>query len=250
MSTICNFHAIEEALASGQRLSSIQYSEPAGPRVKAIIQKARGLGISVSVADKRQLQALAAGQEVRGIVATFSGESRREQLDFPGLCTQLKARTDAGEAPLVLALDGVTDPHNLGAIVRSADKLPAVAVLIPRHRSASDGPVVQASSAGAVNYVPLVEVPNLNRALEQLKEQGFWVWGAAMGGEAVHTVDATVPLVLVMGSEGNGLSHQVEKNCDRLVSIPTGGHVDSLNVSNACAILLYEVWRQRAFKFQ
>lgn len=246
---ISSFHGIEESLNKGQGLKRLYVSRPEGPRVKKILEQARKLSLSVEVLDKRDLARLVPDQEVRGAVLELEGEGTRG-MDMSQLLSSMEKAVASGKLPVLIALDGVTDPHNLGAIIRSADKLGAEAVLIPTRRSAGDGPVVQSASAGAAQYVPLVDVGNLVRALEDLKKLGFWVWGAEMGGDGIHTLDARVPLVVVMGNEGKGLSVLGTKTCDRLVSIPCTGHVDSLNVSNASAIILYEIWRQRNFAYQ
>lgn len=152
-------------------------------------------------------------------------------------------RLQADTPALVLVLDGVTDPQNLGAILRSADKFDVDLVITPNRRSAGTGPTVAAASAGALAWVPQAVVPNLARALKQLKEAGFWVYGADLGGIPASEAGLQGRVVLVMGAEGRGLGRLVSETCDRIITIPTGGHVDSLNVSVATGILLYEVRR-------
>lgn len=142
-----------------------------------------------------------------------------------------------------MVLDGITDPHNLGAILRSADQFGADLVLIPERRSVQANETVVKVSSGAAQYVPVAVVTNLNRELEYLKKNGFWVYGADMKGNSSYEEKFSDRTVIVMGSEGDGMSSLVKKNCDYIVSIPMQGHIDSLNVSVAAGILMYEYRR-------
>jgi 23S rRNA (guanosine2251-2'-O)-methyltransferase len=244
----CNFHSIEESLQLSGCVRQIWMTEPAGPRVRKIVENARLQRVPISVVDKKKLQHMVQGQDSRGIVAELVS-SEAQAPNFNDLIDELSAKIKRGLKPLVLVLDGITDPHNLGAIIRSADKFSVDAIIVPARRSAGDGPVVHAASAGAVQYVPLVTVTNLARALEELKTIGIWVWAADMNGSGVHTLDATIPLALILGAEGRGIGRLLGENADFVCSIPTGGHVDSLNVSVAAGIVLYEISRQRNFQF-
>ena len=155
-----------------------------------------------------------------------------------------------GETSLVILLDGVTDPRNLGAVIRAADQFAADAVVVPRRRSAGrDADSMSRSSAGAMEWVPLIETTNLSRALEGFKERGFWIWGADIEGESAPRVNLKGKTVIVMGREGEGLHRLVKESCDGLIRIPTGGHLDSLNVATAAGILMYEARRQQNFPY-
>ena len=158
----------------------------------------------------------------------------------------LNAAREKGEAPLLVVCDEISDPHNLGAIIRTAYCAGAHGVIIPKRRSAGLTSVVAKTSAGAVSYLPVARVPNLPALLKELKDQGVWVFGTAAGGTTdLYHADLKGPAAIVIGSEGEGMSRLVEENCDFLVSIPMKGGLNSLNASAAAAILLYEAVRQR-----
>ncbi|MCK5249604.1 MAG: 23S rRNA (guanosine(2251)-2'-O)-methyltransferase RlmB [Spirochaetaceae bacterium] len=183
-----------------------------------------------------------------------SGDHRGYALETDGDKSEVRIRSleDLGPEPginvLVVVLDGITDPRNLGAVLRAADQFGAVAVVVPKRRSAgSDADTLSRSSAGAVEWVPLLEVSNLSRALADLKDMGFWIWGADMAGENAPNVNLTGRTALVMGREGDGLHRLIKENCDGLIRIPTDGRLDSLNVATAAGILMYEARRQQKF---
>ena len=157
----------------------------------------------------------------------------------------LAAAREKGEDPFLVALDGVMDPHNLGAIIRSAECAGAHGVIIPERRSAGLSPTAAKAAAGALSHMPVAQVGNLNRTLEDLKTAGLWVTGAAMDGEDAFACDLTGPIALVIGSEGDGISRLTLEKCDRVVSLPVRGHIDSLNASVAAGVLMYEIVRQR-----
>jgi 23S rRNA (guanosine2251-2'-O)-methyltransferase len=152
------------------------------------------------------------------------------------------------DSALILVLDEITDPQNLGAILRSADQFSVSLVVVPDRRSAHANSTVIKVSSGAAHYVPMAQVTNINREIEYLKIQGFWVYGAAMNGQAVYKTTFPNRTVLVMGNEGKGIGQLTQRLCDHMVTIPMTGHIDSLNVSVATGILLYEVRRQQATK--
>lgn len=185
-----------------------------------------------------------------------NGDHRGYVLETDEGKSEVRIRTldDLGPEPaddaLVIVLDGITDPRNLGAVIRAADQFGAVAVVVPKRRSVgSDADTLSRSSAGAVEWVPLLEVSNLSRALAELKNMGFWIWGADMMGEKAPDINLTGRTVLVMGREGEGLHRLVKENCDGLIMIPTGGRLDSLNVATAAGILMYETRRQQKFAY-
>lgn len=213
-------------------------------RVDELRALAKQAGVALAVAGAEELDRLADGERHQGAVAAVLPPAGDPE-------TQLEEALEAlGDAPaLLLVLDGVTDPHNLGACLRSADAAGVAAVIVPRDRAAGMTPVVRKVAAGAAESVPLVAVVNLARTLRELKERGLWLVGTA--DEATRTlydVDLSGPTVLVMGSEGEGLRRLTRETCDELVSIPMAGAVESLNVSVATGVALFEAVRQRRAK--
>ena len=266
---ITGFHSIEEKVRSQKKGTpsgyKIYFSKP-GPRVKKILAAAKEAGITCEQTDDSKLDQLVSGldetlRDHRGIVMEISGGDKKAAaanlVDFDSwVKTHSGAATDAGAAAatgdgesaskrcIVVILDSITDPHNVGAILRSCDQFGASLVVIPEHNSASDiagNEVIGRTSAGASAWVPVAIVNNLVRAAEQLKQAGFWVFGADAGGQNCRTIDFPSKSVLIMGSEGTGIATLLEKQCDTIVSIPTCGKIDSLNVSVAAGVLLYEL---------
>ncbi len=238
---LTGFHAIEEALAAASRGSGRLYISGKGPRIKKIEELAGKKRTPVQRITSDELSKIT-GRDHKGIaleiVAARMGSSFEEFME---------KLDDSRENVLVLLLDGITDPHNLGAILRSADQFQADFVLFPERRSASETEVVANTSAGAVHHVPHAQVKNLNRTVELLKKKQFWIYGAAMGGGNINQTDLRGRVALVMGSEGQGLSALLAKNCDAEIAIPTRGKVDSLNVSVATGVILYEIRRQQGW---
>ncbi len=252
---ITGFHSIEEKLRAAKGKGSdaafglkLFYSKP-GPRVKKILAAAKEAGISCEQTDDKKLDSLVAGldeslRDHRGLVMEITGgEVKTANLvDFDAW-----VKTHSGTASsrtTVVILDSITDPHNVGAIIRSCDQFGAALVVIPEHNSASDiatNEVIGRTSAGASAWVPVAIVNNLVRAAEQLKKAGFWIYGADAGGQNCRTIDFPAKSALIMGSEGTGIAQLLEKQCDTIVSIPTCGKIDSLNVSVAAGVLLYEL---------
>jgi len=275
---ITGFHSIEEKVRSQKKDAQsaskagassgykIYFSKP-GPRVKKILAAAKEAGITCEQTNDAELNKLVSGldeslRDHRGIVMEISGAKQpaANLVDFDswvkthsgeaGANEDADTNGDAGKnnntAPrcTVVILDSITDPHNVGAILRSCDQFGASLVVIPEHNSASDiagNEVIGRTSAGASAWVPVAIVNNLVRAAEQLKQAGFWVYGADAGGKNCRTIDFPAKSVLIMGSEGTGMSQLLEKQCDTIVSIPTCGKIDSLNVSVAAGVLLYEL---------
>ncbi|MEI8096381.1 MAG: 23S rRNA (guanosine(2251)-2'-O)-methyltransferase RlmB [Spirochaetales bacterium] len=237
--TISNFHGIEETLKDPPPGANL-YVGKKNPRITALVELARAKKVPVTEAGEAELVRLSNGREQRGALLVLpEGRKLRE--------TSLEEFLDGFEADqaLVVLLDGVTDPQNYGAILRSADQFSAELVLIPARRSASDTPAVFAASAGAAAWVPHAVVTNLNRAVKQLKDAGFWIYGADMNGTSAAKTKLTGKVALVLGSEGKGISRLTRELCDQIVSIPTTGQLDSLNVSVSAGILMYEVRRQQ-----
>ncbi|MCM2312691.1 MAG: 23S rRNA (guanosine(2251)-2'-O)-methyltransferase RlmB [Steroidobacteraceae bacterium] len=210
-------------------------------RLAEIRTLAQGAGVQVAGADDALLEKLAAGERHQGVVAEVVPRAGDPE-------TQLEEALEAaGPAPLLLVLDGVQDPHNLGACLRSADAAGVAAVIVPRDRAAGLTPVVRKVAAGAAETVPLVAVVNLARTLRDLKERGVWLVGTDdTADKTLYDADLKGPLGLVMGSEGEGMRRLTRECCDLLVSIPMAGAVESLNVSVATGVVLFEAVRQRS----
>ena len=254
---LTGFHAVEEKVRNAEinkdSVSSMQifYSKP-GPRIKKILEQAKKAGIRISqvqdtVLDDFTKNLGTAERDHRGIVICISGVDARQTnvIDFENWLSEHSDKDD--ERCTVVILDSVTDPHNVGAILRSADQFGASLVILPERHSANkvnENDVIQRSSAGAASWVPVSVVTNLSRCVEKLKESGFWVYGADAGGVSVAEDMFAKKTVLVMGSEGTGISRLLKQQCDSIVSIPTCGKIDSLNVSVATGVLLYEIYRQ------
>ena len=206
--------------------------------VRALAQRA---GVQLSTVEEAQLDKLAAGERHQGVVAELLPRAGDPE-------TQLEEALEAaGDAPLLLVLDGVQDPHNLGACLRSADAAGVAAVLVPRDRAAGLTPVVRKVAAGAAETVPLVAVVNLARTLRELKERGVWLVGTDDSAEkTLYDAELTGSVALVMGSEGEGMRRLTRECCDQLVAIPMAGAVESLNVSVAAGVALFEAVRQRS----
>lgn len=210
-----------------------------GPRIKAILALAEKTAYRVERVPQKTLDAMVADH--RGILLLAEGSDREPAI---GLDMFLDGLAE-GAPSLVLILDHVSDPHNLGAVLRSADVFGAGLVIIPERRAAGESDTVARSSAGASAYVPLAVVPNLANAARRLKEADFWVYAAEMGGESLSESRLPARLALVLGSEGSGVGRTLRAACDGSLGIPQGGHVDSLNVSVAAGLFMYEYRRQR-----
>jgi len=239
---VFGFHAIEELLLRGPVEGTLLVARR-GERIERLVELARRAGVEVSEVDEALLAGLAGSRRHRGAVLAVSRGAPLAKGDLETEIDRLGSRSSA----LVLVLDGLTDPQNLGAILRSADLLGVACVVLPSRRSAQETATVARASAGASAYVPLAVVPNLAAALGGLKERGFWVYGADARGEPCTGLDLTGRVCLVMGGEGSGMHRLVRERCDALVAIPSAGHVDSFNVSVAAGILMYEVRRQQGF---
>lgn len=231
------YHAVFEALRR-TGIAGTVYLSASNRKARDIESLARDRGLAVEHVQADELARLG-GTEARGAVLVGSVSSAAFAKTLEEFVTGLSAATS-----LVVVLDGVTDPHNVGAILRSADQFEVDLVVTRERRAAGDTATLTRTSAGAAAHVPRVSVTNIAGALDTLKEAGFWVYGAAADGTAVSSLDLSGRVGLVLGSEGEGLSRLVRERCDGLVSIPTGGHVDSLNVSVAAGILMYEVRRR------
>jgi len=253
---ITGFHAVEERVRRAENSGKIdglfiQYSK-AGPRVKKILEEAKKAAIPATQVDNKALDTLVqvlpqVARDHRGIVLVAEGAATESEnkVDFD---QWLAAHSgEDGQRTTVIILDSITDPHNVGAIIRSCDQFGASLVVMPARRGASDfeeNEIIARSSAGSSAWVPVAVVTNLVRAAQQLKEAGFWIYGADAGGQSVQDISFGAKTAVVMGSEGNGIARLLSQQCDSVVSIPTCGKIDSLNVSVAAGVLLYEIYRQ------
>ncbi|HBX75705.1 MAG: 23S rRNA (guanosine(2251)-2'-O)-methyltransferase RlmB [Acidaminococcaceae bacterium] len=237
-------NAVFEALSSKRPVNKIFIKTgPQGGTLVKIIAAAQDAAVPVEYVQPEKLDRMAPGIRHQGIVALAS------PIAFSSLETVLERAASRNEMPFLLLLDELQDPQNVGALIRSADAAGVHGVLLPKRRSCPLNAVVAKISAGAINYVPVVQIGNIVQTLQSLKEQGFWVAGADMDGECLYfDADLYRPVVLVIGAEGKGLGRLVKENCDMLVRMPMQGGVNSLNASAAGAILMYEVVRQRMQK--
>ncbi len=240
---IIGFRAIEEMLKSPPEGAVLLVDAHAGgKRVREISRTARSRGVQVQQTEAAELNRLVRSGEHRGAVLMV------KENQGPGY-QSLKDFFDAersAEKSLLLFLDGITDPHNLGAILRSADLFQVDAVIIPGRRSAQVNETVMKVSSGAAKYVPVIGAGNLVQSIKEAQKESYWVYAADLDGSAPWEVPLKGRTGLVLGAEGKGVSRLVREVCDRLISIPCAGHIDSLNVSVAAGILLYEVSRQNA----
>jgi 23S rRNA (guanosine2251-2'-O)-methyltransferase len=230
---------VMEAVKSGRTIDKIMMQKDGEGSIKRIAALARDEGIQIQYVDKIVLDKLAPGKAHQGIAAYAAAH------DYADLEDILEAAAERGEDPLIVLLDGLEDPHNLGAIMRSVDGAGAHGVVIPSRRSVSLTDTVAKASAGAIEYVPVAKVSNLAQTIDELKAKGIWIAAVDMDGEPYSGADLTGPLALVIGAEGAGVSRLIKEKCDFCVSIPMRGRVNSLNASNAAAIVLYEAERQR-----
>ena len=234
-------NAVTEALRAGTPIDKIFIARGETDKTLGhIASTARAAGVVVVEADRRKLDYMSATKAHQGVIALAAVREYASVEDI------LSAARERGEAPLLVVCDEISDPHNLGAIIRTAECAGAHGVIIPKRRSAGLTSIVGKTSAGAVSYVPVARVPNIPALLEQLQKEGVWVFGtAAEGTTELYSADLKGPAAIVIGSEGDGMGRLVREGCDFLVSIPMKGRISSLNASAAAAILLYEAVRQR-----
>ena len=235
---IAGRNAVMEAIKSGRSLDSVLVAR--GDRqgsIGEIVARCREKGIPVKETDVRKLDAMANNHQ--GVIAVAACK------EFVSVDALFEAAAAKGEPPFIIVCDELEDPHNLGAILRTAEAAGAHGVIVPRRRSVGLTSTVYKASAGAVEYVPVARVANINDTLRELKERGVWVYGLDMDGENWCSTDLSGAIAVVVGSEGRGISRLVRENCDFILSLPMSGHINSLNASVACGIVLYEVARQR-----
>ena len=234
-------NALTEALKSGRTIDKVFIAAGDTDRgLQRLAAQAKEAGAVVVPVDRRKLDAMSVTHAHPGVITLAAAH------DYATIGDILEEARSRGEEPLIVICDELTDPHNLGAILRSAECAGAHGVIIPKRRAVGLTAVVAKASAGAVEYMKVARVTNINNAISDLKEKGVWVFGtAAEGSIPMYKADLTGPTAIVIGNEGDGMSQLVRKNCDVMVHIPMKGRISSLNASNAASILLYEAVRQR-----
>lgn len=237
-------NALTEALRSGRTIDKVFIAAGETDRaLHRLAAQAKEAGAVVVPVDRRKLDAMSTTHAHQGVIALAAAR------EYATLDDLLENAANKGEAPLLVICDELTDPHNLGAILRSAECAGAHGVIIPKRRSVGLTATVAKASAGAVEYMPVARVSNINAAIGELKEKGVWIFGtAAEGSIPMYQADLTIPAAIVIGNEGSGMSPLVGKNCDVTVHIPMKGRISSLNASAAASVLLYEALRQRLQK--
>lgn len=233
-------NAVIEAFRAGKTIDKLFVLDGCQDSpIKTILRQAKKTDTIVNFVDKERLDRLSNTGHHQGVVAQAAAYEYAEVDDI------LKLAKEKGEAPFVLILDEIEDPHNLGAIIRTANLAGAHGVIIPKRRAVGLTAAVAKTSAGAINYTPVAKVTNISKTIEDLKEKGMWFVCADMGGETMYNLDLTGSIGLVIGNEGSGVSRLVREKCDYIASIPMKGDIDSLNASVAAGVLAYEIVRQR-----
>ena len=236
-------NAVLEAYRSGKTIDKLYVLDGCqdGP-VKTITREARKHDSIINYVSKERLDQMSSIGKHQGVIAVSAAYEYAEVEDI------LRLAEEKGEAPFVFILDGIEDPHNLGAIIRTANLAGAHGVIIPKRRAVGLTPTVAKTSAGAINYTPVAKVTNITNTIKDLKEKGMWFVCADMGGTTMYDLNLTGPIGLVIGNEGDGVSKLVKENCDMIASIPMKGDIDSLNASVAAGVMAYEIVRQRIVK--
>lgn len=238
-SIIIGRNPVSEAIKSGHSIEKIMVAKGSEKTLGQIIAGAKDRGIPIYYSDRDRLDNMAEGGQHQGVAAYVS------DYEYVEIDHILKRAEEKGEEPFIVILDGIEDPHNLGAIMRSADGAGVHGIIIPKRRAVGITSVVAKVSAGAIEYMPVARVANLVQAIERLKKEGLWIAAADMSDVPYYKNDLKGKIGLVIGNEGNGISKLVKENCDFIVSLPMKGGVTSLNASSAAAVLLYEIRRQR-----
>ena len=241
--TIEGRNAVLEAFRSGKTIDRLFVLDGCqdGP-VRTIVREAKKHDTIVNFVPKERLDSMSETGHHQGVMAYAAAYEYAEVEDI------LKIAEEKGEAPFLFLLDGIEDPHNLGAIIRTANLAGAHGVIIPKRRAVGLTATVARTSAGALNYTPVAKVTNMAATIEDLKKRGIWFVCAGMGGESMYRLNLTGPIGLVIGNEGEGVSRLVKEKCDMIASIPMKGDIDSLNASVATGVLAYEIVRQRLAK--
>ena len=241
--TIEGRNAVLEAFRSGKTIDKLFVLDGCqdGP-VRTILREARKYDTIINYVPKERLDQISETGKHQGVIAVAAAYEYAEVEDI------LKNAEEKGEPPFIFILDNIEDPHNLGAIIRTANLAGAHGVIIPKRRAVGLTSTVAKTSAGALNYTPVAKVTNLGHTIDELKEQGMWFVCADMGGETMYNLNLTGPIGVVIGNEGEGVSRLIREKCDFVASIPMKGDIDSLNASVAAGVLGYEIVRQRLQK--
>ena len=241
--TIEGRNAVIEAFRAGKTVDKIFVLEGCkdGP-IQTVLREAKKQSTVVNFVKKERLDQLSETGKHQGVIAHLAG------YEYSTVEEIMDRAAQKGEAPFVILLDGIEDPHNLGSIIRTANQAGAHGVIIPKRRAVGLTATVAKASAGAIHYTPVAKVTNLVKTMEELKKQGMWFVCGDMSGETMYSLDLTGPIGVVIGNEGDGVSRLVKENCDFTASIPMQGDIDSLNASVAMGILSYEIVRQRITK--
>ena len=239
LEVVAGRNPVVEVLSGERDVERVFIADGSEGSVSKIVALAREKGVIVDFVPKEKIDAMAPGVKHQGVVAKVS-EYKYAEMD------DVFAKAEAsGEDPFIIILDEITDPHNLGAIIRTAECAGAHGVIIPKRRAASLTQTVALSAAGAIENMPVVQVTNLGRAIEDLKDKGIWVGAADMDGQTYYEANLTGPIAIVIGNEGKGVGRLVKEKCDFVLSIPMYGKINSLNASNAAAVLMYGIRRAR-----
>ena len=235
---VYGLHAVTESLRANTGNKLYLQDDLRGKNVDKVKALATEKKVSISWTPKKILSDMTNGGVHQGFVLKVS------EFAYADL-SEIMTKAENEENPLILILDGLTDPHNLGSILRTADATNVTGIIIPKHRSVGVTPVVSKTSTGAVEHVPIARVTNLSQTLDTLKDKDFWIFGTDMNGTPSHKWNTKGKLARVIGNEGKGISHNIKKQVDEMITIPMNGHVQSLNASVAAAILMYEVFINR-----
>ncbi|MBQ6388226.1 MAG: 23S rRNA (guanosine(2251)-2'-O)-methyltransferase RlmB [Mogibacterium sp.] len=239
LEVIAGRNPVTEALTGEREVERVFIADGAEGSVSKIVAIAKEQGVIVDFVPKEKIDAMAPGAKHQGVVAKVS------EYRYADLEEVFDKAAASGEDPFIVMLDEVTDPHNLGAVIRTAECAGAHGVIIPKRRAASLTQTVALAAAGAIESIPVVQVTNLARTIDELKERGVWVGAADMDGQTYYEANLTGPIAIVIGNEGKGVGRLVKEKCDFVLSIPMYGRINSLNASNAAAVLMYGIRRAR-----
>lgn len=234
-------NCVSEAIKSGREIDSIFVSR--GNKtgtVSAILAKAHQNNIPIKEVDSKKLDYMCGGAVHQGIIA------RTAVKEYSSIEDIFSLAEERNEPPFIVILDEIEDPHNLGAIIRTGECAGIHGIIIPKRHSSGLTFTVNKASAGAIEYIPIVRVTNIVSVIKELKEKGVWIYAADMDGENIYSSDLTGSIAVVLGSEGKGISRLVKENCDKIISLPMKGKINSLNVSVAAGIIMYEISKQRS----
>ena len=239
LGVVAGRNPVTEALNGGRTVERIFIADGAEGSVSKIVAIAKEQGVIVDFVPKEKIDSMAPGVKHQGVVAKVS------EYKYSDIEDVFAKAIESGEDPFIVILDEIEDPHNLGAIVRTAECAGAHGVIVPKRRSASLTQSAALSAAGAIETMPIVQVTNLARTIEDLKKRGVWIAAADMDGDVYYDADLKGPIAIVIGNEGKGVGHLVKEKCDFVIKIPMYGEINSLNASNAAAVLMYGIRRAR-----